>query len=165
MRRGKRIFMQVIRRHFPRLARMPRTASSGLPIAEDRWLRQYWWQREKLHRWWISWRHPWARNWGTGGRAIRAWTFDTWRRRGGLDVLISPDARVLNWVEREALLELWDRATREPLQAGPLLNLATIEIMVRSLERLPAGMGPTRVDQLRFRSLDRATSQTELVGA
>jgi len=159
LRRGKRIYVEVVRRCFPRLARVQRTASSGLPIAESRWLREYFWQREKLHRWWAGLRYPWTRTWGTGGHAIRAWTLETWRSGGGLDVLTEPNARVLNWVERRPLLALWDQATRDPPVAGPLLdraspllNLATIETMVRWLERLPAGMSPARADRVRFRS-------------
>ena len=160
MRRGKRVFLEVIRRHFPRLARVQRTSSSGLPIAEDRWLREYCWQREKLHRWWVGRRHPWTRCWGTGGRAIRAWTFETWRRSGRLDDLVADDARVLNWVRRTPLQRLWDHARSDPLRAGPLLSLATIEFMVRRLERLPAGLVVPTDDPVRFRAFDPSSART-----
>ena len=154
MRRGKRLFMELIRRRFPRFARVQRTGYSGLPITENRWLRQYHWQREKVYRWWLARRFPRVRQWGTGGRAMRAWTFDTWRRTGGLDLLTDPDARVLNWVERERLLNLWDQAPGDPAQVGPLLSLATIEIMVRRLEALPRSANDVQMDLVRFGSFD-----------
>jgi hypothetical protein len=137
LRRGKRLYMEILRRRFPRFARVQRTDYSGLPIAEDRLLREYCWQKEKLHRRWTHWRYPWTRTWGMDGIAVRAWGFDLWRRSGALDVLIAPDARVLKWVKRDRLLAMWNRAIEMPREAVPVLTLATIELMVRRLESLP----------------------------
>lgn len=139
LRRGKQLFLEFMRRRFPKLARVQRTASSGMPVAGGRWLREYCWQKEKIYRWWIGLRHPWTRRWGTGGYAGRAWTFAVWRKAGGLDVLTAPTARVLNWVAREPLIALWERAARDPLECGPVLALATAEIMIRRLERVRPG--------------------------
>jgi hypothetical protein len=136
-RRGKRLYMDILRHRFPRFARVQRTNYNGLPIAEDHWLREYCWQKEKVHRWWVRRRHPRARRWGLDGQAVRAWGFDIWRRSGALDVLIAPDARVLNWVKRDRLLALWNRAITNPLESVPVLTLATIELMIRWLEALP----------------------------
>jgi hypothetical protein len=154
LRRAKQLLIEVILRQFPALARVPRTACSGLPISGNRWLREYCWQKEKLHRLWTGWRHPWTHQLGTNGHAIRAWTFATWQAGGGLNLLLAPNARVLDWVVRDALTNLWQRAVRDPLEAGPILSLATIEIMIRHLERLRPGLraSPSR---LRFRDLKR----------
>lgn len=137
LRRGKRLYMEVLRRRFPRFSRVQRTNYNGLPIAEDRWLREYCWQKEKVHRWWAQRRYPQARLWGMDGHAVRAWGFDIWRRSGALDVLIAPDARVLNWVRRDRLLALWNRAIANPRESAPVLTLATIELTIRRLEALP----------------------------
>lgn len=134
LRRGRRLYPELIRRHFPRLARISRSENGGLPIAAGFWRREICWQREKLYRWWAGRRYPVLRRWGADGQAIRAWTFQTWRASGELDMLMAPDARILAWVRCEALRDLWTQATADPLQGGPLLGLATIEVMVRWLE-------------------------------
>ncbi|NLX12126.1 MAG: hypothetical protein GXY44_00520 [Phycisphaerales bacterium] len=134
--RGKQQFLKLFRRRFPDLARVQRTSSSCLPIAENRWLREYCWQSEKILRWWLGRHYPWTKRWGIGGAAIRACLFDLWRRCGVLDILAESDARIYNWVRRHSFQSLWDRATADPLQATPLLGLATIELMTRWLEEL-----------------------------
>lgn len=154
MRRGKTLFAEVIRRRFPKLARVQRTACSGLPISENRWLREYCWQKEKIHRWWTGLRYPWTRRWGTGGYAGRAWTFESWRRAGRLDVLTAPNARVLNWVRREKLVELWEHASRDPLECGPVMALATAEIMIRHLERIRPGFRGASAGQVKFIAME-----------
>jgi hypothetical protein len=159
VRRGKRLFMDVIRRHFPKLARVQRTAYSGLPIDESRWLREYCWQREKIHRWWTGLRYPWTRKWGTGGYAGRAWTFAMWRAAGGLDVLTAPNARVLNWVAREPLMALWDKAVRDPLECGPVMALATAEVMIRHLERIRPGFRGVSAGQVKFIAMERPVTR------
>ena len=57
----------------------------------------------------------------------------------------------LNWVKRDRLLTLWNRAIENSLEAVPVLTLATIELMVRRLESLPHRQGalaqPIRADQ------------------
>lgn len=133
---GKQPFLKLFRQRFPDLARIPRTNSHCLPISENRWLREYYWQSEKIRRWWLGRRHPWTRQWGIGGAAIRAWVFDLWRRSGALDILTEPDTRIYNWVQRPSFQALWERATADPLQATPLMGLATIEFMIRWLENL-----------------------------
>ncbi len=133
---GKKQFLKLFRQRFPDLARIQRTGSSCLPISENRLLREYYWQTEKIRRWWLGQRYPWTRQWGIGGAAIRACVFDLWRRCGTLDILAEPDARIYNWVQRQSFQAFWDRATADPLQATPLLGLATIEIMTRWLEDL-----------------------------
>jgi hypothetical protein len=124
-----------------------------MPIADGRWLREYHWQRERLWRWWTGLLHPVARKWGTEGQAIQAWVFDTWHRSGRLDILIDPQARILQWVRREALVRLWDQAAANPLAGVPLLGLATIEIMVRRLEASagePRAQGNSTAGQVVF---------------
>lgn len=150
LRRGKQLFMELIRRRFPKLARVQRTACSGLPVAESLWLREYCWQKERIHRWWTGLWHPWTRKWGTGGHAGRAWTFATWWATGAMDVLTAPNARVLNWVRREALTALWEQAVRDPLECGPVMALATAEIMIRHLERIRPGFRGASAGQVQF---------------
>ncbi|MDM8005979.1 MAG: asparagine synthase-related protein [Phycisphaerae bacterium] len=159
LRRGKLLFMEAIRRQFPRLARVQRTAYSGLPISESWWLREYCWQKEKMHRWWTGLRHPWTRKWGTGGNAGRAWTFATWRATGGLDVLTTTNARVLNWVRRDRLMELWEQAVRDPLECGPVMALATAEIMIRHLERIRPGFRGISPGQVQFVTMEAPISR------
>jgi len=160
IRRGKQIYMEILRRRFAPFARVQRSDFNGLPIAENRWLREYCWQREKLHRFWTRLRYPWVRRWGVGGQGIRTWAFDKWRQTGQLNILLSTDARVLGWVDRASLLDLWQAAVVDSKQSVPLLTLATIEIMVRWLESLQR---PTRfdmADRVRFQSLNNAGQLT-----
>ncbi|MBP7937169.1 MAG: hypothetical protein KA354_21200 [Phycisphaerae bacterium] len=142
-RRGKQLVAEALRRHFPRFARVPRANHSGFPIAEDRLRREYCWQRDKLHRWWTHCRYPETRTWGMAGEFLTAWLFETWRKTSGAGGIREADARILEWVQPEALDRLWSVAERDPRQAGVLLTLATIETMVRRLERLPGRTGPS----------------------
>jgi hypothetical protein len=158
MRRSRQLYVDVLRRCFPRFARVQRSNSSALPIASDRWLREYHWQREKLHRWWAKRHDPILHKWGTDGRATRAWTLEHWRASGGLDILREPGARVLEWVRREAVMDLWDRAGEDLLQCVPLMGLATVEIMVRWLESRAGSRNP----KARF---DRAEASPEFHAA
>lgn len=153
LRRGKKLCVEVLRRRFPDLARVPRTGGDGLPPSDDPWLREVCWQREKLHRAWVGLRHRWTRRWGTGGRAVGAWTFDAWRRSGGLDMLREDGARVLEWVEPEALKDLWRRAVQNPLEAGPLMSLATLEVMIRRLEQQRREEASVRCRRVTFRTV------------
>ena len=150
-RRGKQLYLDVLRRRFPRFARVQRTNYNGLPIAEDRWWREYCWQKEKVHRWWAQRRYGQARRWGLDGQAVRAWGFDIWRRSGALDALIAPDARLLQWVKRDRLLALWNRAIVNPRESAPVLTLATIELTIRRLEALPHRLESTTQHLMRDR--------------
>lgn len=151
LRQGRRPYQDVFRRHFPAYARIPRSDCGGMPIATDRWVREYCWQRERLSRWWNGWRYPLMARRGAEGTAIRCWTFETWQASGGLDMLRDPQARVLRWVRREALQDLWRRATRESPQGVPLLGMATIECMARWLEAAgPLCRQGTVVRRVRF---------------
>jgi len=136
LRAGRRIYVEALRRCFPRHARVQRSNSSALPITAGRWLREYHWQRERLWRWWIGYRYPITRKWGTDGHATQAWTFDTWRRSGTMNALLEPDARVLEWVRRDKLMALWDVATADPVKGPPVMALATLETIVRYLQEL-----------------------------
>jgi len=136
MWRGKRPFATLFRWRFPATAAIPRSGTGGLPISDDWLWREYCWQREKISRWWTHRRHPWTRAWGISGSALRAWTFHHWQKSGALDVLIQKDARILEWIDRSALLKNWQQALKNPLQGSMLLNLATAEIMIRRLEKL-----------------------------
>ncbi len=136
MRQGRRLYLELLRQRFRRYAQVPRADGCGsLPIGGGNLRREFHWQYAKAHAVWVGLLYPWTRTWGTSSAAIRAWTFDTWRRAGDLDILMCPDARVLEWVRPAALRELWDRSVRDPLQAEPLLTLATLETMIRWLEQ------------------------------
>lgn len=134
LRRGKSIYMEIIRRRFPRFARVQRTNYNGLPLTRNRLRRQICWQKEKLHRWWTRRHHADARRYGMDGAAVRAWGFDAWRTSGAMDVLLESNARVLRWVRPDRLLALWSRAVVDPTTAVPILTLATLETMIRRLE-------------------------------
>lgn len=152
LRRGRQVYIDVLRRFFPRFARVPRAdACNGFPLAQGPWLREYHWQREKLHRWWSACRYAEARRWGSSSAGLRGWALEAWKRSGGLDVLTARDARVLRWVRRDVLMELWQSAERDPRQAAPLLNLATVEVMIRALEQMPVYDDTTDGGSLRFR--------------
>ncbi|MEP0844389.1 MAG: hypothetical protein HRF43_16950 [Phycisphaerae bacterium] len=151
IRRARRPFLDVLRRHFPGFARVPRSETGGMPVSAGRWLREYHWYREKLYRWWAGRRYPYFRRWGPAGNAIRGWTFETLLQSGSLNVLLADDARIRSWVRREALLDLWSAAAIDPLQGMPLLGLFTVEIMVRRLES-HSPVGPAR-PPVRFRRL------------
>ena len=137
LRRGKQFYMEVIRRRFPHLARVQRTDYNGLPISTDRVRREMCWHGEKARRLWTRLRHPWTRRHGGDGRGARGWGFEAWRATGGLDVLLERDARVLRWVEPQALKQSWDAARQDALNAVPVMTLGTIEIMLRWCEQLP----------------------------
>lgn len=140
-RRGKQLVAEAFRRHFPRFARVSRANHSGFPIAEDRLLREYCWQRDKIQRWWTHYRYPKTRAWGMAGEFLTAWLFETWRQTSDMGGILDTDARILEWVQPESLNRLWALAESDPRQAAPLLTLATIEIMVRQLEQLPSQNG------------------------
>lgn len=160
LRRGKRLCLDFIRLHHPDLARVPRSNAGGMPIDDDRWLREKCWQHEKLIRLYSAIRHPRMRRWGMDGHALRAWTFYHWQQTGRLDVLREGDARILHWVRPQAVRDAWDRALHQPLDALPLLLLATIEIALRSLDDLRRPM-PVPADQLvRFRRIEAGTQET-----
>jgi hypothetical protein len=141
-RRGKAIYLEVLRRRYPRFARVSRTHTDGLPVAANTLLREWCWQREKVHRLWSRWRWAEARRWGTGSQAAHALLLQAWRRQGGLDQLLEADARVLAWISRDQLQTLWQQASHNPCRCGPLLSLGTIETMIRHLEE----MGTQRLD-------------------
>jgi len=160
LRRGKQLYTQLFQKRFPHFARIQRSSNSGLPLSDNHFLREYYWQKEKLHRWWTKKRHPWTRKWGIGGAALHARTFEVWRECGELNMLIAPDARILNWVDGNVLKQLWNRAEHDPNQAGPLLTLTTIEIMVRYLEQF-AGRNFQRIKhQIKFRTFEGNNPKT-----
>jgi hypothetical protein len=137
LRRGRAIYLAALRRRFPAYARVPRADGCfGLPVSTNRFWREYHWQMGKLRRRLIERHYPWTQAWGSGNAAIRAWVFDVWRRSGGLDILLDRRARVLEWVRRDALRQLWQRAVANPLEAQPILTLATLEVMLRWLDGL-----------------------------
>ena len=151
-RRGKRLYMQILRRRFPRFARIQRANYSGLPISDSRWLREYCWQREKLYRLWSRVRYPQTRRWGTGGDYLTMWVFDNWRKGGDLQRLLEPDARVLNWLDRDRLLAAWQQAADDPNLAWIVMTAGTIETMVRWLERSKWPQAP--VERVGFRFIE-----------
>lgn len=164
LRAGRRIYVETLRRCFPRFARVQRSNSSALPIAESRWLREYHWQRDRLWRWWAGRRYPIVRRYGTDGNATQAWTCESWRRSGQLDILGEPNARVLQWVQRDALLAMYDRIAANPLDNVALLSLATIEVMIRWLERYANEARPAdnaTLEKLRFEQVGRTQSVPE----
>jgi len=135
-RRGKQLFMEILRRRYPRFARVPRANCGGLPMTSNRLLREYCWQAEKLYRFWAKWRYPQVRRWSVWGKFNVACAFEAWRKAGDLGRIVEPDARVLEWVYEPALRALWRQALRDPNKATPILALGTIETMVRFLEQL-----------------------------
>jgi len=135
-RRGKQLYMEIIRQRYPRFARVPRANCNGLPITKNRLLREYCWQAEKLYRFRAGRRYPQTRRWGLGGAFKTACVFEPWHNAGNLGLILEPGARVLNWVAGPALKTLWQIVLQDPSQATPLLALKTIETMVRFLERL-----------------------------
>jgi len=142
-RKGKQLYMEILRRRFPKFARVQRSDYNGLCISENRLLREYHWQREKLYRLWAAHRYPQTANYGLGGKWTTAWIFNTWRQAGDLSLITEPDARVLNWVAKPRLQAFWEQALRDPTKAVPLLSLGTIEAMVRYLESLKSSQPPS----------------------
>jgi hypothetical protein len=134
--RGKKPFITLLRWRFPSTAAVPRSGSSGLPLTDDWLWREYCWQREKMYRWCVQRRHPWTREWGISGTAMRAWTFHHWQKSGALDMLTRKDARILEWVDRDALMDVWHLGRQNPLKGTQLLDLATVETMIRWLEEI-----------------------------
>jgi hypothetical protein len=151
-RRGKRLYMQILRRRFPRFARIQRANYSGLPISDGRWLREYCWQREKLQRLWSRVRYPQTRRWQAWIDHLTMWIFDNWRQGGDLQLLLEPDARILNWVDRTQLFHLWSLASYQPSLAWIMMTAGTIETMVRWLERCRRLQTP--VDRVGFRFIE-----------
>ena len=162
-RRGKRLFMELLRRRFPAFARVQRTNYNGLPIAEGRLVREWAWQREKLHRFWAGWRWPATRRWGMGPRLVQASLFESWRKRGDLEQITRPDARVREWVRPEKLDALWRQAVADPGTSGLLLTLGTIETMVRALACAPRLTGSQPMRPLRFERIENSPFPSEKV--
>lgn len=135
-RRGKQLYMEILRRRFAPFARVPRSDYSGMPIAQHWLLREFWWQYQKLHRWWSRCCHPEVARWGMGGALMSAWLFNAWRAQGQLETICEPDARIRAWVDDRQLQKHWQTALVEPGSAGVLLTLATLETMMRYLESL-----------------------------
>ncbi len=153
LRRGKQLCIEYVRRHHPALARVQRANSGGMPIDDDRWLREKCWQRERVHRWYAAARYPTARRWGLQSDAMRAWTFHHWMRSGRLDILRDKDARILHWLRPESVNHHWEEAVRDPEEGRYLFGPATIEVALRSLDELSRQL-PVAPDQLiRFRNL------------
>jgi len=123
-------------------------------------LREKCWQRERLHHWYTSMRHPSTRRWGIHSDYNRAWTFTQWQHSGHLDSLISDDARVRQWVRAEPLRELWDQATRNPSQAGPILTLATLETALRCFDKLDRSLPLPAHELVRFRRIQAGAPTT-----
>ncbi len=159
-RRGKQFYVRILRERFPAFARVQRSDSSGLPVAADRWLREYHWQREKLHRLWSWTRHREVRRFRSTGHLMAAWLFDTWARRGDLGLILDSNARVRPYVERDVLLNLWPRAWRDPQATRPLLTLGTLEIMLRELESRPRMESLTVPSNIRYRFMDGPQTAT-----
>lgn len=138
--RGKQGFLDIIRRRYPRIARVSRTSSCGMPISDSAIRREYCWQREKLHRWWTGKRHPWTRSLGTGGPGLRARLYEQWQAAGVFELLREPSAQINEWVRPTVIQKLIDRANRRPCLSMPLMGLLTAEWMIRLLKeksRLP----------------------------
>lgn len=139
LRRARALYVAALRKVFPRYARVPRADGCGaLPVAANRLLREYYWQMDRLHRWYARARYSVARRHGTSSAALRSWALDVWRRSGRLDILREPTARILEWVRRESLLDLWRRSAADARSAEQVLTLATLEVMIRRLESQPA---------------------------
>jgi len=153
-RRGKQLYMDLLRRRFPAFARVQRANCNGLPIARGRLLREWCWQRERIHRLWAGWRWPATRRWGMSARFVQAQLFEAWRRDGDLARIASPDARVRAWVRPERLDSLWRQAVADPGTSAILLTLGTIETMVRALERTPQLRFSRHTQRLRFDRLE-----------
>lgn len=154
LRRGKRLCLELLRSRFPKLARVPRCASGGLPVSGGRWQREWCWQRERVHRIAQAILRPWTRRFGTGGQAIRAWTFDQWRRSGGLEPLFETCARIRPFIQPTELDRIRQRAALDASAAGPLLSLATIEHALRHLEALGREKIPDPAPWLHFMRLN-----------
>lgn len=139
LRRGRQVCIDALRRHYPQFARLPRAdGCSGMPLTDHRWLREYRWRIEKLYSRWARLRYSDVRRWGRDSLAIRAWTFEACRQANLFAPVLAADARVLEWVRPQAVRDLWQTVCRDPRRSIPLLNLLTIELMVRELERMPA---------------------------
>jgi hypothetical protein len=160
-RRGKLLYMNILRRRYPQFARVQKADYNGLPLAASMLLREYCWQREKLSRWWAYRTHPQTRAWGTGAGYTAAIAFETWRQHGGLARLIEPDARVLAWVKMDRLHDLWHDASRDPTTSSLLLTLGTIETYIRHLEQCAPLNGSTLVERVRFRVIATYPAKSE----
>lgn len=160
-RRGKQLYMEVLRRRYPRLARVRKADYNGLPLAGGTLLREYCWQREKISRWWAHHTYPQTRAWGTGAGYTAAIAFETWRQHGGLARLVEPDARVLAWVKEDRLHDLWHDALRDPTTSSLLLTLGTIETYIRHLEQCSPLNGLTAVERVRFQTIATRMAKSE----
>lgn len=135
LRRARQPYIDVLRRHFPAFARVPRAdGCSGMPLSDGHWRREYAWQCEKLYVRWAWLRYANVRRWGRDSMAARAWGFETCRQAGLFEPLLVRDARILEWIRPHALRSVFDAACCDPRQSVPILSLLTIETMVRELE-------------------------------
>jgi len=151
--RGKRFHMELIRRRYPRFAHAQRASYNGLPLTTGAWRRNWCWQKEKLFRAWARWRYPWTRQLGLGTPGMMALTLQAWKASGALDVLLEPDARVLECVRPERLNRLWREADGDKDALTLLMGVATAEIALRHFENTRAGPGPEELPPIRFRML------------
>jgi asparagine synthetase B (glutamine-hydrolysing) len=137
LRRARQVYIEVLRRHYPAFARVPRAdGCSGMPLLNSRWRRELAWQREKLFARWAWLRYTDVRRWGRDSIATRAWAFQACRQTSAFEPLLAPDARVLQWIRPASRRLLWEGTCRDPRQSVVLLTLLTIETMVRHLEQL-----------------------------
>ncbi len=152
--RGKRFHMELIRRRYPRFARAQRASYDGLPLTTDAWSRNWCWQKEKLFRAWARLRHPWTREVGLGAAGMLMLTLRAWKASGALDMLLEPDARVLECLRRDSLKRLWHQADVDKDALALLMGVATAEIALRDLEDARPATPPTVVGEVRFRSME-----------
>jgi hypothetical protein len=137
IRHNKRICLEVLRKRFSRFSRVPKANSNHLPIAAGRLRREFCWQYEKLHAWWTRQRHSGLQQWASGQptRALRMWGFHIWRQTGMLDVIRESNARIRPYIRNDVLETCWQRADTDGEAADAVMNLATVEIMLRWLEQ------------------------------
>lgn len=140
LRRARALYAQALREVYPKYARVPRADNcGGLPISQNRWLREYCWQKARVYRHYANLRYSTARRWGQSSSALRAWTFDVWRREEGFEHLLrGQDARIAQWVRPDVVTRLWESAGADATAAAALLTLGTIETAVRFFETTPA---------------------------
>ncbi len=162
LRRARQVYVDVLRQRFPKFASVPRAdSSSGMPLIDNRWLREYCWQRERLYSWWSKVRHADVRRYGRDSLAARAWTFETCRQAGLFEPMLATDARVRAWVRQGALQGLWSSACANPRRSIPLLTLLTAETMIRELERTGSHEAThgEQINEIHFRRLSVGSIQ------
>lgn len=151
MRRARQAYIEVLRRYYPRFARVPRAdGCSGMPLAGGRWLRECHWRLERSYSLWAQLRYANVRKWGRDSRGARAWAFDVLRHAGVFEPMLAADARIREWIRPGALQSQWETACRDPRRSIPLLTLLTVELMVRRLQQQAA---PCPSEDLKFRTV------------